>query len=102
MFRVSVGNEVNRRVEVTDKVQCEVCAWIGTAAQILHAPSPFDADDILDGCPQCKSVNTLHALCDEPGCTEPVSCGTPTKDGYRQTCGEHAPEYERNGNEQLP
>ncbi len=33
--------------------------------------------------------------CDEPGCTEGQSCGTPSKDGYRRTCGEHAPTWPR-------
>ena len=28
--------------------------------------------------------------CDEPGCKRQRTCGTPTKDGYRSTCGEHA------------
>ena len=29
--------------------------------------------------------------CDEPGCKEQVSCGTPTPTGYRNTCGKHRP-----------
>lgn len=29
--------------------------------------------------------------CDEPGCNKPVMCGTPTSNGYRSTCHEHAP-----------
>lgn len=28
-------------------------------------------------------------MCDEPGCKEPTSCGFPTPNGYRRTCGEH-------------
>ena len=79
---------------MTDKVQCDVCAWIGTDARILSAKNPFDPEDTVEGCPQCKSVNSIRRFCDEPGCTERASCGTPTKDGYRQTCGKHAPGYE--------
>ena len=30
-------------------------------------------------------------LCDEPECEREVTCGTPTPDGYRSTCGEHMP-----------
>lgn len=29
------------------------------------------------------------AKCDEPGCSKRASCGFPTPDGYRRTCGEH-------------
>lgn len=32
-------------------------------------------------------------LCDEPGCYKEVTCGFPTKDGYRSTCGEHYRKY---------
>lgn len=27
--------------------------------------------------------------CDEPGCFEQVSCGWPSDNGYRSTCGDH-------------
>lgn len=30
-------------------------------------------------------------LCDEPGCFNRVSCGTPTPTGYRSTCHTHYP-----------
>ena len=30
-------------------------------------------------------------LCDEPGCFEEISCGTPIEGGYRSTCYEHMP-----------
>jgi len=29
------------------------------------------------------------SLCDEPGCFDDVSCGWPSENGYRRTCGEH-------------
>ena len=35
--------------------------------------------------------DTIGAICDEPGCIKQVTCGTPTKDGYRNTCSEHSP-----------
>jgi hypothetical protein len=37
-------------------------------------------------------VKAFAGLCDEPGCYDPVSCGTPTPDGYRNTCYEHKPD----------
>lgn len=35
--------------------------------------------------------DTVGAICDEPECIAPVSCGTPTPDGYRATCYNHKP-----------
>jgi len=29
--------------------------------------------------------------CDEPGCLQRATCGSPTENGYRRTCGEHCP-----------
>ena len=29
--------------------------------------------------------------CDEPGCRKRGTCGAPTEDGYRRTCGDHWP-----------
>lgn len=38
-------------------------------------------------------------MCDEPGCKEPISCGTPTPGGYRRTCSEHCPPLNLNCSE---
>lgn len=35
--------------------------------------------------------------CDEPLCRRRADCGTPTKTGYRRTCGQHIPKEERHG-----
>jgi hypothetical protein len=35
-----------------------------------------------------------EARCDEPGCMEQASVGTPTPTGYRRTCHKHAPKQE--------
>ena len=35
-----------------------------------------------------KLKEALH-LCDEPGCFSYISCGWPSDEGYRSTCGEH-------------
>jgi len=29
------------------------------------------------------------SLCDEPGCFDEISCGWPSENGYRTTCGKH-------------
>lgn len=70
------------------------CGWVGKATEALRAPSPFDPTDILNGCPRCKGVDTLRTVCDENGCDRFATCGSPTPDGYRQTCFEHGPQEE--------
>lgn len=75
----------NRKVKCT----ASFCNWRGHEEDILQGINPFDASDTLDGCPECKGIETINYVCDEPGCWEPISCGTPTSEGYRQTCGEH-------------
>ena len=67
------------------------CGWTGLEKDVLSAPNPFDPEDDLTGCPECKGVNTIVPACDEPGCWEEVTCGAPTPSGYRQTCGKHRP-----------
>jgi hypothetical protein len=38
---------------------------------------------------QFEKLKNDYNICDEPGCTETVSCGWPSENGYRRTCGEH-------------
>lgn len=73
------------------KVGCGSCHWVGWYADLLTAINPFNADDIIHGCPHCREVAEFRAICDEPGCVKYVECGTPTLGGYRSTCHEHAP-----------
>jgi len=73
------------------KVKCNECAWKGVESAILTAKNPFYEGDIINGCPQCKSVDTIIYACDEPECWLDASCGTPTDNGYRSTCGKHVP-----------
>ena len=70
------------------------CRWCGPESDALRAPDPFNEGDTLIACPKCRE-QTLHTCCDEPGCTMEASCGTPTTDGYRWTCGKHQPNTER-------
>ena len=67
------------------------CEWRGYENEILQAKNPFDASMTIYSCPKCHGVNTLVFACDEPDCWKEVACGTPTKTGYRSTCGQHIP-----------
>ena len=71
------------------RVICDECSWRGTDSQILRAANPFDTEDTIDGCPECKAVSKIHAVCDEPNCWSSVACGRWTDDGYRLMCSEH-------------
>lgn len=75
-----------------NKIKCDHrrCGWAGTEDMLLRAPSPFDADEELLGCPRCKSVDSCVMVCDESGCKEEATCGWPSKDGYRTTCYKHS------------
>jgi len=68
---------------------CQSCDWIGDDAELLRAPSPFDAEDTIVGCPKCKAVDDFKSACDEPGCGQDATCGFPAPGGYRRTCGKH-------------
>lgn len=67
------------------------CHWVGPTSGLLSAPDPFNEGQTLHACPECRDSSSLAAACDEPGCAKPVSCGTPTEAGYRNTCYEHMP-----------
>lgn len=73
------------------KWRCEDCGWLGTHDQLLIGYNPFDATQIIHGCPVCKEINTMAGICDEPGCEQKVCCGWNTDDGrYRNTCFNHS------------
>lgn len=73
------------------KCRCDVCGFVCDTTQLLSAANPFDAELQVSGCPRCHRVEQDQPACDAPGCSEPVTCGTPTQDGYRMTCGRHQP-----------
>ena len=75
------------------KARCENhrCDWKGDDSEMLRAPHPFDLADEVVGCPNCKDIGTLAEVCDEPGCWEVSTMGTPTGEGYRRTCFNHRP-----------
>jgi hypothetical protein len=88
-----------RKKNMTKKVKCSAhrCDWRGQDDELLKAQNPFDADDIVIGCPKCKSIDSIVCVCDEDGCWDPGTCGTPTPDGYRNTCWKHRPNAELTG-----
>lgn len=68
---------------------CNQCAWMGDNVEILTAPNPFDVEDTLQGCPECRSINDFQHLCDKEGCWQPVAAGGPTEEGYKWLCYKH-------------
>jgi hypothetical protein len=71
------------------KWKCRDCKKVSTGAELLRAPSPFDPEDILAGCPHCKSCEGFSEMCDQPGCDKDASCGWSSPNGYRRTCYNH-------------
>ena len=74
------------------KVICLECEWRGSYGELLVAKHPFDSEDNVTGCPNCKSLDSCRMCCDEKDCFVVATCGTPTDSGYRRTCGDHVPE----------
>jgi len=66
------------------------CQWHGDETNVLDAPDPFNPGARLIACPACRQ-QTLQVCCDEPGCFEPATYGTPITNGYRRTCRAHIP-----------
>ena len=73
------------------RYKCDECGRVTTEDALLSAEHPFDAEDVVYGCPQCKSINCFSRVCDEPGCEDIATGGRPTPEGYRQTCWDHRP-----------
>ena len=82
-------------IEFEDRYRCKVCNWIGGDKEMLKASSPFDAEDTLRACPECKQCTEgFDLLCNISGCKEIGDCGFPTKmHGYMWTCYKHYAEY---------
>jgi hypothetical protein len=80
-------------------VQCQSCGWTGPRKSLLVAVNPFDAEDRIFGCPECKQcTDGFDQLCYIEGCTKTVCCGFPTTaHGYLFTCHEHSKEYNTDG-----
>lgn len=74
-----------------ESYRCTECDWHDYGRSYLSAKNPFDASEEISGCPKCKSINTIVDVCEFDGCWRAASCGTPTPEGYRRTCGKHVP-----------
>lgn len=70
------------------------CGWAGHETEMLSAPDPFNVGDMLYACPNCKDQSLVLA-CDEDGCNEQATCGTPTPAGYRSVCSKHYRELDK-------
>lgn len=74
------------------KAICDLwrCGWYGDDSELYEFTDPDG--DIIDLCPKCKSIiSTVKYACAEEGCWELATCGTPTANGYKSTCGNHRP-----------
>lgn len=92
----------SRRIEMTrvtehKRWRCNTCNRVSLETELLTAPSPFDPEDTLTGCPLCKGCDEgFEELCDEPNCMQQATGGWPTNDdsdqwgGYRRTCFKHS------------
>lgn len=73
------------------KWHCDECEWRGNRLFNVKFKLPAGIDAELYVCPECGTESGVHVACDKPQCWRPASCGTPTPDGYRNTCGLHVP-----------
>ena len=82
-----------------NRYRCQSCHGIFPGDLMLTAPSPFDVNDELRGCPLCKAPERIKMLCDVEGCYLDYSCGFSTPTGYRLTCFKHYEELSPKGNQ---
>lgn len=76
-----------------DHWRCKECKNVAPDSQLLKAPNPFDADEVVFGCPVCKAVDRFEEMCDVVDCNQSASCGTPIEGtpSYVRTCYLHWP-----------
>jgi hypothetical protein len=68
--------------------------------EVLRAANPFDINELIQGCPACKSIDSMVRVCEVEGCTFDATCGIPLKSGrYVQCCGSHFTTLEENDRE---
>ena len=63
--------------------------WLTKIIKVLNDTYGLDLKE--EDKVEFEKMKSKFAICDEPGCCDQVSCGTPTENGYRSTCGKHAP-----------
>jgi hypothetical protein len=72
------------------RFRCDVCNEVTGASDILSAENPWDSDQGIWGCPNCKSANEFTRVCDVDGCSDSVLIGSVAGDGlYHFRCMEH-------------
>ncbi len=74
------------------KWTCDECRERLYSHQLLRAKNPFNPDEDISGCPECKSIDRFTNACEEMDCWRDATCGTPFgKSGYKRHCHEHPP-----------
>ena len=81
------------------KVFCNKCGHKCSADDLLKGFNPFSGYNLL-GCPECYALDDYTVACEVDDCWKKATCGTPTNEGYKQTCGEHKPKHIEVGNGQ--
>jgi len=82
------------------KCRCRDCGWKGMAsemAEVSYSIYVRNCEEVVDRsmmvCPDCGECDsTVEYACDEYDCWQPATCGTPTANGYRNTCHKHSPD----------
>ena len=72
--------------------ECDYCGHVMKEADVLmtKVPRPKGGDPaVISQCPECGELACFTNVCDEPGCKAEATCGWPTDNGYRRTCGKH-------------
>ena len=82
------------RYLIYDRLGFGMEAYAPLCADGLTISNEFDIskmDAIKDTVREHKydALKPLVGMCDEPNCYKDSSCGWPTDDGYRHTCGAH-------------
>ena len=77
--------------EAENKWFCKECGE--TCQKPLDAPNPFNAFEIIYGCPHCFEAESLVWACQVGECTQEATSGNPRAYGYRYvwTCHKHSP-----------
>jgi hypothetical protein len=76
--------------EAPRRLKCEECGHVSET--YLTAPNPFESDETIIACENCKQVECLVAACWK--CDRQAGIGTTASTEFRyvNTCYEHNPE----------
>lgn len=91
---ISLGMDIKIPKLDNDRWECGGCDSIYHITELLTALNPFNPEEEIRGCPNCKSIGDFNQICDEPGCVQVTSSGFPSKihSIYRRTCSDHSTE----------